>query len=284
LQVATVAAICIAAACGPEAGDEIPKDAAERYAAAMCDAQQRCDCLHEVFDDREQCREVGVSVFEAVADTPDLAFSRKCFESLLTQAAEVPCAPNTPGLGLQCLAFRGTRDLGESCTTDAALFKSWNGSGLSGFLSQGQCKDGGVCEHGRCVAGETAVPIGESCSLGDGRACDVGSYCSRGGICTSLAGPGGPCDAPHGCAGEVASGGPEYYCSGLSLDDPTPGVCVQVVAAGSSCAQTEYESCGYGKVCRSAGSSGQCQDTWPLVCAALRFGPDAYNPFDWIPD
>lgn len=268
-------------ACGPEAGDEIPKDAATRFAAAMCDAQERCDCLGEVFESRSQCDETAVALFEAVAQTADLSFSRSCFEDLILKAQESACVDGAPGLGLKCVAFRGTRELGDSCTTDALLSAGWDGHGRAGLLSLGQCADGGVCENGRCVAGETAEAVGDPCSLSRGRACEPGTYCSVNGVCTPLVEPGGTCDAPHSCASDLPSGGVEYYCDGIALGKSGSGVCAPVTAVGGECVTADYEPCGYGNVCPS---SGRCQDDWPLVCEALRFGPAAYNPFEWIPE
>ncbi|MFO0635603.1 MAG: hypothetical protein U0168_22395 [Nannocystaceae bacterium] len=247
----------------------------------MCDAQERCDCIDEGFPDRDACVESGISAFEAVADTPDLVFSRKCFERLLTRVGDVACNEQSPGFGIPCLAFRGTRDLGETCTTDAVLLREWTPRGAGGFLSWGQCKDNGVCEQGRCVASDTAEAVGAPCSLSRGRACEAGAFCTRQGTCTPRVEPGGTCDSPRSCESELASGGPEYFCAGISPDSSSPGQCALVTAAGSTCDQAQYESCGYGRVCRS---SGQCQDQWPKVCAALSLAPDAYNPFDWIPD
>lgn len=264
-------------ACGPEEVDEIPPDAAERYADAMCEAYERCDCLGEWFANDTECHAAAVEQFRLTSKWPHVRFKRQCFEDVLKYLEGDECLTVTNELwkSVPCLVFEGTVQAGKECTPLAEL-PVIEGGGSP--LADETCASG-TCVAGRCQTSPgIAVGLGESCTFEAGTHCNaegIDLYCASDGTCRERAAVGESCDAPYGC--DDAS----LYCAGLTSVGGT-GVCAERVPKGGACAPDEI------LVCEQApevfcDSEGLCNGTWPAACGLLTYAPGFFDIRDWIP-
>lgn len=269
--VAGVATGCGSIGCGPDSPDEVPDDAAERYADAMCETYERCDCMGEVFADLDTCRAESIATFGRVKQWPGVTFDDACFEDVLDFIKTNNCGAPPHVKPIPCEVFKGTVVRGERCEAE------WSFQGPAGGLSSGACESNGVCSAGTCVDSPgVVVDVGQPCRLELGVKCGQGNYCASDGTCREQVGFGAVCDTPVACT-DV-----NQYCSGLSISGEGVGRCADRVEGGDMCNPNEVESCapGYIAYCTSEGS---CSAEWPSICRAIAPPPDAYDAKMWVP-
>jgi hypothetical protein len=256
--------------CGPDSPDEIPDDAADRYADAMCETYERCDCMGEVFADADSCRSESIATFRRVKDWPGVAFDDACFEDVLDFIKANDCGSPPNVQPTPCEVFKGTVPRGGSCKAE------WSFEGPAGGLTSGSCENDGICSGGTCrdVPG-ILVPRGAPCRLELGVKCEQIDYCASDGTCREGVPSGAQCDTPLACA-DV-----DEYCAGLSTSGGT-GICSERAGVGETCNQGEVQSCapGFLAYCSSAGI---CKPEWPSICRVVAPPTDAYDPRKWVP-
>lgn len=263
-----------AVGCGPTPPDDIPKDAVERYATAMCDAHRRCGCLGEGFASALECKDAAVSVFDGVAGRSDVAFDRECFDEFLDHVEDSSCEGH---IALECGVFRPTKKFGDACEPDVGYVVTESGEIAGGALGVlGECPIDGACVDGRCAEVTPHVGEGAPCHLSLGVQCAPGLYCDRGGACRPQLATGAACNSAAACGITESE---ELYCEGLTSTEAV-GTCASVPPVGGTCDRSEIAVCGYGRYCSL---SGVCVEDWPPVCMALVRPPGMYNPVDWIP-
>jgi len=273
-------ATLIAAGCGPEAADKIPSTAAERYAKAICDTYERCDCLGETLVNEAECLEVGVATFEAVESWPGVRFDEKCFEEVLKYIEKASCETTTSQTWtrIPCLVFEGTRAIGEECSLPSQLPANDYG-GVGGLVDDGVCKEGGVCVEGRCQSTGAVAQLGEACMLESGAYCDPLAaeryYCATDGRCREQVAEGEACDTPYACNTT------DLYCKGLT-DVGGTGTCAPRVPEGGTCDAAEISSCEVISETYCT-AEGVCGGPWPTVCGFLTLPADALIVTEWIP-
>lgn len=265
---------------------EVPDDAGDRFAEAVCAAVERCGCLAEAFEDGGDCRQRLIDRFWTF-ERADWSgeFNEECFEKLLERIEDDDCdqanpSEEPPAAGPPCEVFPGTRPLGEACPTDWEL-------GPPSGLTLGACKGQRSACHGGVCRGEPirSASVGEPCGVEVGVRCDGDSVCDSG-VCVPSADTGEACVSPGGCKNY------EDYCDDVTLEQP--GVCRQQVAAGEACEPTDFEPCEPLVVVSEDGNrvssapsycsqDGICQRRWPSVCAEVALRPGAYWLPDWAP-
>lgn len=266
---AFAAAGCASIGCGPDSPDEIPDDAAERYADAMCATYERCDCIGEGFPDADACRTESIATFKRVKEWPGVTFDDSCFEDVLDfiKANDCGAPPNTQPI--PCDVFKGTVPRGEKCEA------VWSFEGSAGGLTPGSCDSNGLCALGRCVDPPgIVVEIGEPCRLELGVRCGQGNYCASDGTCREQVELGGQCDTPLACD--------DQYCAGLTTDGKGVGVCMDRIDVGETCNSNEVQSCapGYTAYCTTEGT---CATDWPTICEVIAPPSDTYDAKKWVP-
>lgn len=272
--------IAFGLSCGPEVPEPVPPDAAERYAAAICSAYSRCDCMGVEYADESECRTGAAALFDAVADTKHFEFDKRCFEDVLEHFESVGCGSSGHDTYVPCIVFRGTVGQGGSCRSEAELLASWGPSISSGWLASTACEGDVPCAEHLCTNSFGPAAPGDRCTLST-RDCATGPggtrlYCARDGVCKEAVVSGGACDHSRACADA------DEYCEGARAEDPTSrGVCSPRLAEGSTCDPAAAAQCnGVGAFC---GLNRTCEAPWPYVCQALAWPPGGYNPLDWEP-
>lgn len=262
------------AACGPRAGDPIPMDAADRYAAAMCATLERCDCARETFDAQEECEAHGRELFRKIASWPEVQFDAECFEKMLSYIEKDECTGplDADKSTLPCVTFSGGLGGGASCPAE------WEGPWPGyGGLASSPCTNGSFCYGRTCrLPPAPQVELGEPCALELGVSCGQGRYCGSDGRCRQRVGAGEPCDTPMACMNS------DEYCEGLGAGDGVTGTCMPRIAVGASCDPQEVGACAESPTSYCS-REGTCMRQWPTVCEAVAPRPDEYIASEWIP-
>lgn len=257
-------------ACGPDLPDEVPDDAAERYANAMCGAYERCSCIGEGVEDVDSCRRRAEDLFHEVERTPHVVFDLECFDRFIEHVEGYGCHgiyESMPSDAFPCMPFRGTLARGAACESDPY------DQGL-GFINTGSCAGDQPCLGGRCGGPAREVALGERCGYELGVRCGQGLYCARDGMCDEEVELGGACDSLAACA-MVGSN----YCAGVRPDSSDLGVCVSRRAKGETCDLQDLGACVPESSCDGG---GVCGDAWPSICHAL-IPREVYDPREWVP-
>src|SRR5690606_22704092 len=152
-----------------------------------------------------------------------------------------------------CAALVGSKAQGESCTNHGDLQP----------LVISECKEGLVCNAGRCIA-EYPVPSaaqeGDDCGRGDVPGCGKGLYCGEDGLCAVRGGAGSACTSYVGCETNL-------FCEGMANGT---GTCSAKKAPGSSCDPRDWASCDSpnwpDETYECEPSSNTCQASQPGLC------------------
>ncbi len=257
--------------CGPSVIPQAPDDAAERYAESVCGAHAQCDCLGSTFETMVECEAVATSLFDEVADFPEVFFHEDCFEGFLGVYEDTACEPVSSG-SAHCSSFTGRLREGDPCPT------YWSSStGLIGI--GGPCGGDLTCYAGTCTSRTyTRVPLGEDCDVARYIDCldPSDNYCAPDGTCRAQVGAGESCDNPRAC-GERG-----HSCFGLRPDPVELGVCILRIEEGEACDPEDINPCERIDAWAYCNKDGLCHEgDWPLVCNALGRAPSTYTPSDW---
>jgi hypothetical protein len=258
-------------ACGPDLPDEVPDDAAERYAEAICAPYERCGCIGEGFEDVGSCRNEAEALFHEVEHMPHVEFDAECFDRFLEHVEQRGCMglyDSEPVGSLPCQPFRGTLPSGSACQSDPYR------EGL-GDIDPGSCAGNGRCLGGRCGGPAPEVELGQRCGHGLAVRCGQGRYCSRDGTCHEQVELGQPCDTPAACVL-----GSRNYCAGARPESDALGECVARIEAEGVCDPQDIGACVLGSSCDR---SGVCGDAWPATCHVLT-PHDWYDAREWVPE
>lgn len=261
----------VVVACGPDAPDEVPEDAAERYADAMCAVYQSCGCMGGDIEDVASCRRKAQDLFHEVERMAYVEFDSTCFDGFIAHIDDIGCH----GLfdedlfePFPCMPFRGTLPRGAACEFDPY-------SQGEGHINPGPCADDQPCLGGRCGGPAPEVGLGERCGFELGVRCGQGRYCARDGTCHEQVGLGEACDTPRACAE-----GAQTYCAGIRPESDMLGECVPRVHVGAACTPDDVETC---EITSNCSRGGVCGDAWPITCHALTPANDWYDAREWIP-
>ncbi len=276
-----LAVIVVLFGCGPEPADEIPADAAQRYAASICDAVDRCSCMDDGFEDASACAEAAEREFGRVRELPGMKFDRACFEDVLEYFGRVGCESQLEAEfeSLPCLVFEGTRRAGEPC---ASLFVPRPGERITpgGGLAEPTCADGLACVEGVCGPAQPPTNVGDTCGLAKEVGCKSTDaapiHCNTEGVCVPSSLFGEPCESPYACTDSGS------YCAGL-FEPGDVGTCEPKLQPGASCDPNEIESCSWDEHPYTyCGATQTCDRPWPGVCRRLLFGPDEADIRVWF--
>jgi hypothetical protein len=257
--------------CGPKVDEPVPDDAADRYAAAICAAYERCGCMAEGIVDQPTCLQEAKQKFERIESLPGIRFNASCLEPRLEFIDDNNCADAaSPDRDeYSCALFSGTLQIGESCP-------DW---GLGAGIDYGanSCAKGLLCIAGRCTKPpKPAVSEGEPCYLDLDVSCGEGQYCSSEARCRPKVGVGQSCDTPSACTYE-------FYCAGLRQPGDV-GECRERIGLGAACDPTEVDSCVEASYASYCSTAGMCTlSGWPLICEPVSLAPDRSDPRIWIP-
>jgi hypothetical protein len=279
----TVVVVAFILACGPERGDEVPEDAAERYADALCAAYEECGCGDMAMwshPDGNACREETLATFGRVQSWNG-TFSLECFDRLLEWIPTAGCT--TDGWDFyhgfpDCLAFTGTLGRGEQCSPE------WD-DGFGQLLGQ-PCAGTSSCV-GYCVGPNQPARVGEgeACNDRDVRCMTsstpgghVDLYCSPDRVCLRQAALGETCTTARACANDL-----DAYCDGLTTAG-SHGICRIRKPPGSACdPDAAVDECAFG----SAGfcsRDGVCMTEMPKVCEAVTGNLQVFENLAFVPE
>src|SRR5690606_5352109 len=191
---------------------------AREFAELMCAARERCGCADGRCETTVECEETNAKIFEAKLAV-GVQLRRDWFNAALVSAALTECpAWVWEPEQWSCAALVGSKAQGESCTNHGDLQP----------LVISECKEGLVCNAGRCIA-EYPVPSaaqeGDDCGRGDVPGCGKGLYCGEDGLCAVRGGAGSACTSYVGCETNL-------FCEGMANGT---GTCSAKKAPGSSC-------------------------------------------------
>lgn len=232
----------------------IPNDAAARYAAAICAAEQQCGC--QLYASRHDCELDIAAAFEQ-ATAAAASFDEACFESILVNPDLQGCV-DTDGAELGCVAIVGSASAGEPCDRDPRLYFAMSG---------GTCGAGMICDlaTSRCTQDPPGWPDkqpGDPCVKHHLASCGLDLYCETNGTCQPRTLEGDPCDEPHEC--EVGA-----YCAYAA------GACTPRHELGEACDPADMNPCKYVVISTSVETTwcspqtSICDANNPLVCTML---------------
>ena len=217
-------------ACGPSEGSA-PRDFAQEYAQALCDAMSTCECLPR-FDSEAACMSEFSSRFQAFLTGP-YDFDRSCFDEGLDRRENDPCGSTFSKQDDHCVTFSGRQGEGSPCAP--------HGGDIPGFGAI-DCDDGLNCGGGVCVGHDGGIPTqknaGDACADIDPFSCNSADlYCSPSdGTCHPRGLAAEPCEA-------AALLGCEAPLDCLGTDGTATGTCAQQAALGESCDPFDWDAC-----------------------------------------
>lgn len=224
-----IPALLLLAACGPGEGSA-PRDYAQEYAQALCDAMSTCECVPR-FDSEADCVSEFSSRFQAFLHGP-YDFDRSCFDEGLDRRESDPCGSAFSSQDNYCVTFSGRQGMGSPCAP--------HGGDIPGF-SAIDCADGLDCADGACVGHSGEIPpqksAGDACAgLDQGSCHSPDLYCSpTDATCHPRGLEGEPCEAwLISCAAPLVC---------LGTNGTATGTCAQQAALGEACDPLDWDAC-----------------------------------------
>jgi hypothetical protein len=221
--------------------DTVPAEV-RAYARARCQRLEACECQITNFDDRKECEDRLVFLYqEAVAERDSVDLD--CFGDAARLWEQTPCddLPRGPRGRESCSVTTRTDAVGEPCHFnpfhDAVLYAD-------------TCSEELYCSYeGYCTEPVSGIEVGMPCSP-DGL-CGADLTCI-GDQCEHHRAEGEPCETSLNCAPAR-----DVYCH--------DGVCVARKDEGTPC--TSREECELGDSC----FNGQCTQVDPVICLVAEF-------------
>lgn len=250
--------------CGPSLDPSDPsRDEPARYARALCEALQACEC-YSPYPSEVECEEEYRGRLDSLMDL-DAEFDDGCFDSVLGSDELQNCemASDAP-FAVQCTVLQGGKVAGAACDHHFGTVPPFGVDECAGDL---------VCRGGQCGDADDVLPPstdGSACSFDEfGTRCpsapNVYLFCSEDGVCRSQVEPGAACGSADACKSMDLPG---YYCAGLGTTGV--GTCQPRLGLGEVCAPEDWDACAYVVDVDEAGwcdfETRACTADLPKVC------------------
>ena len=242
-----------------------PEDDARRFADAVCNAAQVCECAPGPWNE-EPCAKHHEELFLAAIERGS-EVQRDAFDEYLAELERDPCLTDADWATKRTEAdqLQGEREAGEECTRHPALAS----------LRVDECGGELVCHNGVCADPEQlAVPVANEACVPEppDEVCGEGLYCGLDHVCHLRSADGVACDSSWSCFGPS-------YCLGAAPDDPS--ICRPALDLGDVCDPAEFRQCGHETVdgvkmlrwCDAR--TMRCEEGRSLLCDALN------DPVNW---
>lgn len=267
-SVGATLALCAAIAwsCGPRVAQELPPDAAERYARAYCKAVFECDCPYTIFETEQECFEdhrFGLQRFIDFGESRGMEPDVDCYESKLEVLEETPCAEWESNVKYRCELFkRGdeAKPVGSPCEHHSRFgFVIHECAGSRPYCDHRapEARASGVCRDFDDEGIPEVVGLGEPCTTWNTNCAGEELYCDDLGTltCQPIVGEGESCLWLTAC-NEGNLWPYTHYCKDEFWGNG--GICTPRIPPGGAC---DF---------RDAGPCGQrCEDdSEPLSCVA----------------
>ena len=202
--------------------EQIPDDAAERYAGKICEAEAACGCGR--YASLDECKSDVIAAFDAA--TGEISnFDEECFDKVLDTIETRACA-DVAEVVLDCEAITGATPVGAPCERDPRL---------RAVMPDGTCESDATCNLGTglCAADGSTVPtkeVGDTCVPHHLQSCGPDLYCAADSTCQTRTADDVGCTSPYEC--ELDS-----FCEGKS------GLCTPQLQAGETCDPADWSNC-----------------------------------------